>query len=291
NPWALERIAGGSSSGSAVAVATGMCFAAIGSDTAGSIRQPSAFCGVVGLKPTYGRVSMQGMIPLAWSFDHAGPITKTVEDAAAVLQVIAGYDPDDINSCDRPVPEYALQLGQNIRTLRLGVARRGFFENVDPEIDSQVNEAVNLLATMSADIREIDVPVPSDDPVKKAEAYAYHSEFISASPQLYDPETVRRIQNGASVTTSEYIHARRVLDTVRRNVEAMFKEVDAILTPTVPISPPVINDLAQNPASLRDVEIATLRNTRPFNVLGLPTISVPCGFTSADLPIGLQIDR
>ena len=289
NPWALERIAGGSSSGSAVAVATGMCFAALGSDTAGSIRQPSAFCGVVGLKPTYGRVSVQGMIPLAWSFDHAGPITKTIQDAAAVLQVVAGYNCDDITSCDRSVPDYALQLGQNIRALRLGLARRWFFDNLDPEIESRVNEAVKLLAAMSAGIREIDVPVHSDDPVKKAEAYAYHAEFVAASSQLYHPETLRRIQNGASVTASEYIHARRELDTVRRNVEAMFNEVDAILTPTVPLSPPVINDVAQKPASLREVEIATLRNTRPFNVLGLPTISVPCGFTSAGLPVGLQI--
>jgi len=289
NPWAPERIAGGSSSGSAVAIATGMCYAALGSDTAGSIRQPSAFCGVVGLKPTYGRVSMRGMIPLAWSFDHAGPITKTVADSAAVLQVIAGYDPEDISSRDVQVSDYKSQLGQNIPGLRLGVARRWFFENLDPEIESQVNGAVKLLAGITAGIREIYVPVHSDDPAKKAEAYAYHAEFVAKTPQLYHPETLRRIQSGGSVRTAEYIQARRELENIRREIESIFDEVDAILTPTVPISLPVIDDLTREPAKLREVEIDTLRNTRPFNVLGLPTISVPCGFTQAGLPIGLQI--
>ena len=289
NPWSPERIAGGSSSGSAVAVATGMCYAALGSDTAGSIRQPSSFCGIVGLKPTYGRVSMRGMIPLSWSFDHVGPITNTVEDAAAVLQAIAGHDADDAASCDVPVSDYRSQIKRDVHSLRLGVGRRWFFESVDAEIESHVNEAVNLLTGMTAGIREIEVPVHSDDPVKKAEAYAYHANFVAHTPELYDPATLRRIRSGASVGLPEYIEAARELKLLRGRVNALFAEVDAILAPTVPISAPMVDELARKPATLREVEIMTLRNTRPFNVLGIPSISVPCGFTRAGLPIGLQI--
>jgi len=289
NPWATDRIAGGSSSGSAVAVATGMCFAALGSDTAGSIRQPSALCGLVGMKPTYGRVSMRGMLPLAWSYDHAGPITRTVADAAVVLQATAGYDRDDVTSRDIPVPDYTAALNRQTTPLRVGVARRYFFDGIDADIDRAVHDAIDVLSETAADLREVDVPVYSDDPAKKAEAYAYHAELVAKSPELYDPETLRRIRNGASVTSAEYIAARRHLERIRRDAECLFETVDAILTPTVVIPPPKIDDLAREPAKLRDVEIITLRNTRPFNVLGLPTISVPCGFTSAGLPIGLQI--
>ena len=288
NPWVPERIAGGSSSGSAVAVATGMCYAALGSDTAGSIRQPSAFCGVVGLKPTYGRVSMRGMLPLAWSYDHAGPISRTVEDAAVVLQAVAGYDRDDVTSRDIPVPDYTV-LNLAAGRLRLGIARRYFFDNLDPEIAAAVDDALKMLRQISAEVRDIEVPVYRDDPAKKAEAYAYHAELVAKSPELYNPETLRRIQSGASVTTAEYITARRQLARIRRDAECLFETVDAILTPTVVIPPPKIDNLAREPAKLRDVEIITLRNTRPFDVLGLPTISVPCGFAKAGLPIGLQI--
>ncbi len=289
NPWDQNRIAGGSSSGSAVAVASGMCYAALGSDTAGSIRQPSAFCGVVGLKPTYGRVSMRGMLPLAVSYDHAGPMTRTVQDAAAVLQVLAGYDRDDITSRDLSAGDYAAALDRDISSLRVGVARQYFFDGADHEIVTAVNQAIELLHGMTADLRELEVPVYSDDPAKKAEAYAYHAEFVARSPQVYDAETLRRIQNGASVAAPEYIAARRQLERIRRDAECLFETVDAILTPTVVVPPPIIDDLAREPTKLRDVEIVTLRNTRPFNVLGLPTISVLCGFTRAGLPVGLQI--
>ena len=289
NPWDQNRIAGGSSSGSAVAVASGMCYAALGSDTAGSIRQPSAFCGVVGLKPTYGRVSMRGMLPLAVSYDHVGPMTRTVQDAAAVLQVLAGYDRDDITSRDLSAGDYAAALDRDISSLRVGVARQYFFDGADPEIVTAVNQAIELLHGMTADLRELEVPVYSDDPAKKAEAYAYHAEFVARSPQVYDAETLRRIQNGASVAAPEYIAARRQLERIRRDAECLFETVDAILTPTVVVPPPIMDDLAREPTKLRDVEIVTLRNTRPFNVLGLPTISVLCGFTRAGLPVGLQI--
>jgi aspartyl-tRNA(Asn)/glutamyl-tRNA(Gln) amidotransferase subunit A len=289
NPWAPEHIAGGSSSGSATAVASGMCYAALGSDTAGSIRQPSAFCGVVGLKPTYGRVSMRGMLPLAWSYDHAGPITNRVADAAAMLQASAGYDPNDITSRDVPVPDYAAALDLDVRTLRLGIPRRHFFENLDSGVASCVDEAIELLVGFTAGPREVELPVHSDDPAKKAEAYAYHAELVAKNPQLYHPETLRRIQSGASIAAVDYIKARRELEQLRRDVEHVFAEVDAIVTPTVPVPPPTIEELTRERGNLREVEIATLRNTRPFNVLGLPTISVPCGFTNVGLPVGLQI--
>src|SRR5579864_1264179 len=156
NPWATDRIAGGSSSGSAVAVATGMCYAALGSDTAGSIRQPSSLCGLVGMKPTYGRVSMRGMLPLAWSYDHAGPITRTVADAAVVLQATAGYDRDDVTSRDIPVSDYTAALNLQTGPLRLGVARRYFFDGIDTEIDRAVADAIDLLSGITAELREVD---------------------------------------------------------------------------------------------------------------------------------------
>ena len=289
NPWDPAYIAGGSSGGSAAAVAAGLCYGAIGTDTAGSIREPAALCGVVGLKPTYGRVSARGVIPLSWSLDHVGPIASTVADAAVMLQVIAGFDAGDIMSEDVPVADYVAGLGSRPKRLRIGVPRAYFFDGLDAEVGSAVNRALSVLTTLGADIREIELEVPTDRTVQSAESYAYHAEHVATTPKLYQPETLRRIRTGADVLATDYIHRRRELEKARREIASVFENVDVFVTPTAPVPPPTIATLKENPDQLRPSEILLLRNTRPVNVWGLPAISVPCGFSSGGLPIGLQI--
>ena len=289
NPWNPAHIAGGSSGGSAAAVAAGLCYGAIGTDTAGSIREPASLCGVVGLKPTYGRVSARGAIPLSWSLDHVGPITATVSDAAVILQVIAGFDAGDVTSKDIPAADYVAGLGSRPKALRIGVPRAYFFEGLDAEIQSAVKQALSVLTKLGADVREIEMDVPTDRTVQSAESYAYHAEHVARTPELYQPETLRRIRTGADVSATDYIHHRRELEKARREIGKVFENVDVFIIPTTPVPPPTIAKLKENPDQLRPTEILLLRNTRPVNVWGLPAISVPCGFTSGGLPIGLQI--
>ena len=297
NPWNLDYSPGGSSGGSAAAVAAQLCYGAIGSDTGGSIRQPAAYCGIVGLKPTYGRVSTSGVIPLSWSLDHLGPMTRTATDAALMLQVIAGYDAQDTASIDVPVPNYAATIAAATSSLRLGILRAYFYEALHPEIQAAMEAALSVLKTLTRTQRDIASLATSDtyasimDPyvtILRAEAYAYHKEYVSKSPELYQAQTLKRIQAGADITTSAYIQARHQLEQIRRSVARVFETVDLLITPTACVPPFAIADLA-DPNTLREKELLTLRNTRPFNMLGLPTVSVPCGFTRADLPIGMQI--
>ena len=198
NPWDRDRIAGGSSGGSAVAVAAGLCYGALGSDTAGSVRQPSAFCGIVGLKPTYGLASTRGVIPLSWSFDHVGPMTRTVADAALMLQVIAGYDADETTSVQMLVPDYITALRTRNSKLRLGVARDFFFAGLGPEMETAIDTALSVLAKMSGGLRDVVIagsaPERLRGTVRAAEAYAYHADFVAKSPELYQPETLSRIR-------------------------------------------------------------------------------------------------
>ena len=289
NPWDLACISGGSSGGSAAAVAAGLCYGAIGTDTAGSVREPAALCGVVGLKPTYGRVSSHGVIPLSWSLDHAGPITKTVSDAAVILQAIAGHDASDPNSAATPVPDYLAGLQDAPKAVRIGVPRKFFCEDLHPEVGSAMEQALSVLERVAADIREIDLPVPTDRTLQSAESYAYHAEFVARTPELYQPETLRRIRTGEGISAAEVEERRRELKTVRHEISSVFQNVDFLVTPTTPIPAPALAELTQNTERLRAREILLLRNTRPGNVWGLPAISFPCGFTNAGLPIGLQI--
>ena len=288
NPWSLDHEAGGSSSGSAVAMAAGLCYGSVGSDTGGSIRQPSAYCGSVGLKPTYGRVSTRGVIPLSWLYDHVGPMTRSVADAAAMLQVLAGFDPDDANSADQPVPDYTAALSQK-GTLRVGVPRAYFYEGLHPETESAMNAALAAIGKLAASVRDIEMPASNDTTILRAEAYAYHAENAKKSPELYQPETLKRIRAGEDVTVATYIQARRQVEQYRHNIRKVFETVDLLITPTTPVPPFTISELLADMDNLRTKEILTLRNTRPFNILGLPSISVPCGFTKSGLPIGLQI--
>jgi len=289
NPWDLARLAGGSSGGSAAAVAAGMVSTSIGTDTAGSIREPAALCGCVGLKPTFGRVSAHGVIPLSWSLDHVGPLTATVADAAIVLQAIAGYDSDDLGSQNVTVGDYISGLKEDGRSLRVGVPREYFFDDLDPEVAAAVEHALGEIKTLVRSIEEVRLDVPTDRTLQMAEAYAYHAQSVAQNPELYQPETARRIRTGEKISAAQYIGQRRELEQARRKIEAIFAGVDLLVTPTTPIPAPEIADLKSDPENLRPAELKLLRNTRPFNVWGLPAISLPCGFTHAGLPLGLQI--
>lgn len=291
NPWEQGHCAGGSSGGSAAAVAAGLCYGAIGSDTGGSIREPAAYCGIVGLKPTYGQVSTRGAIPLSWSLDHLGPMARTSMDAALMLQVIAGYDPEDTGSTDTPVPDYAAALAAKTSSLRVGVARAHFYEGLDPEIQAAIDAALSVVGGLSASRRDIEIPAAMDTAslIVRAEAWAYHREYVAKTPELYQAETLRRLRGGAGFAAPEYIDARRQMEQLRRSVPKLFETVDVVITPTTPVPPPAIAELLGDPESLRSKELLMLRNTRSFNLLGLPTVSVPCGFTSKGLPMGMQI--
>jgi aspartyl-tRNA(Asn)/glutamyl-tRNA(Gln) amidotransferase subunit A len=287
NPWKPDRIAGGSSGGSAAAVAAALCYGALGSDTGGSIREPAAFSNIVGLKPTYGRVSTRGVIPLSWSLDHVGPMTRTVADAAILLQAIAGYDPYDTTTVDVPVPDFRSGLKAKPSSIRCGVPRAVFFDKLDPDVEAAVDKAIAMLGDMTAGIREVTLPDIPSLPILGTEAHAYHAEYLAKSPDLYQPATLRSLQGGGRVATPAYIHARRHLDRLRRVVQNVFSTVDLLITPTTPVPAPTIEEIqgAKRPKGSPGL----LRNTTRFNVYGLPSVSVPCGFTSAGLPVGLQI--
>ena len=251
---------------------------------------PAAYCGVVGLKPTYGRVSARGVIPLAWSYDHVGPLTNSVCDAGLMLQVLAGYDAGDPASVDQPVADYTCDLGEEIRDLRIGIPRAYFFDNLDPEVAAAVEKAIEKFRELGADVRdEIRLEVSTDRTLSSAESYAYHKEFVARSPELYQPTTLSRISAGKDVHVEDIFRAQKQLAANRRDIQAIFDQVDILLTPTVPILPPSIADLKKNPDNLRPAELMMLRNTRPFNVWGIPVISLPCGFSSDGMPIGLQL--
>ena len=290
NPWAPERISGGSSGGSGAAVAAGLCYAALGSDTGGSIRQPASFCGIVGLKPTYGRVSTRGTLPVAWSADHIGPMTRSVADAAMVLQVIAGYDAREVTSYDMPVEDYvaATSTTDKLR-LRIGVPYAFFYSDLDPEVRAAVQQAIGVLTNLGADIGEVAMEVSTDRTVLQAEAYAYHAENIARHPDLYLPETLAKLRLGAGIDVGRYAQARLQLDRHRREVPKVFAGVDIVVTPTTPVPAPRDSETPTTFEAIMANDALLWRNTRPFNLSALPTISIPCGFTTAGLPIGLQL--
>ena len=290
NPWDRQRISGGSSGGSGAAVAARLCYGALGSDTGGSIRQPSAYCGIVGLKPTYGLVSTTGVVPLSWSLDHVGPMCRTVADASVLLQAIAGYDPRDTNSIDAAPPDYTKALGQRVAALRLGIPRAVFYAGVDPEIEHAISDALQVFRRLTASTRDVELPKYETLPVVGAEAYAFHTPYFTKTPELYKPATRQRIEGGSRISASAYIEGKRELDRLRRAVAEVFSTVDLLVTPTTPILPQTVEEAVSNPTVPAPGGVApSLRNTQPFDIYGLPTISIPCGFSRAGLPIGLQI--
>lgn len=282
NPWNVAYIAGGSSGGSAAAVSAGLVYGAIGTDTAGSVREPAALCGVVGLKPTYGRVTAQGVIPLSESLDHVGPIAGTVADVTVLFRALAagkGVPPTDF-----------LGVWERSKTaLRVGVPRSFFYDDLHPEIAQAVAASLKSIAALGFGLRDITLVPDTDRTVQAAESYAVHAATVAKSPELYQPETLRRIKTGENISQQDYQRKLADLKVERAKIRSIFETVDVIVTPTTPAPASKIADLQQNPDLLRPHELVLLRNTRPFNVWGLPAISIPCGVTNAGLPIGLQI--
>jgi aspartyl-tRNA(Asn)/glutamyl-tRNA(Gln) amidotransferase subunit A len=296
NPWALDRVAGGSSGGSAAAVAADLCFGTLGTDTGGSIRIPASLCGIVGFKPTYGRVSNRGVIPMAWTLDHVGPMCKTVEDAALMMGAIAGYDVLDPTSVDAPVADYSRATRMETSKLRVGVARTPFFENLDPEVAKAVEAALDVVRTLTAGVIDVQVPpVGSIAEVWNPEIYAYHLPWMTKTPELYQTPTRILIEGAGKASAATYAQARRHVEVVRREIQKVFATVHLLITPTQrgvaqPITPPQPAPTGgRGGAPASGAVGGGLVNTAAFDIYGLPTISVPCGFSASGLPIGLQI--
>ena len=287
NPWNLDHIPGGSSSGSGAALAAGLVSGATGSDTGGSIRGPAAFCGIVGLKPTYGRVSRAGVLTLSWTLDHTGPMARTVEDCAYLLQAMAGHDPADPASSRAPVDDYLAPLARDIRGVRVGVPRAYFFEGIDPEVERAFEEALETLRRLGAEVRDVQIPslhaTHSFLLILMAEAFAYHERDIRQHPELYGDVLRERILTGALVTAAEYTQAQRIRAQICRETADVLREVDVLMTPTT-LKPATPFTLAQDP------EFGFPKsNMPPFNLTGLPTLALPCGFSSSGLPLSLQV--
>ena len=293
NPWNPDHIPGGSSGGSGAAVAAGMVFAAIGSDTGGSIRIPAAFCGVVGLKPTYGLVSRFGAVPLSLSLDHFGPFARNVRDTATVLNAIAGYDPRDETSFSEPPADYVPEEGCSIRGVRIGFAEP-FFERIDPEVDRAVRAAMAAAASAGAELVSVDLPDVaainnSGLTILLAEASAMADPFLTQR-ERFGADVLALLDQGRLVPATEYILAQRARRERKADFHKIWSKVDCLILPSIPIPPPRIGDQTVRLGGQDEpVRPVVTRFTRPFNVLGLPALSIPCGLSSAGLPIGLQI--
>ena len=295
NPWNQERITGGSSGGSGAALAAGYCYGSLGSDTRGSIRMPASLCGITGLKPTYGRVSLRGIIPLVWSLDHAGPMARDAADCAVILNAIAGWDDKDPTSAEVPVPDYVAYLqpsspaGLPLAEVRIGVPRNFFFdpEFVQQDVLAAVQGTLDVFRGLGAEVIEIDFPDPAryiDNMVLGAETAAYHEERFNERPEEFSDATRARVEMTMKVTGIDYARARWRQEEFKLAVRKLLKTVDLVLTPASPIVAMPIADIS--PSAPGPI---LARHTNPFNTLGIPAISLPCGFDSEGLPIGLQL--
>ena len=295
NPWDPERIAGGSSTGSAVAVASGLSPFALGTDAGGSVRGPAALCGVVGIKPTYGRISGFGSIPYSWSIDHVGIFTRTVEDIATVLEVLAGFDARDPFSVAAPVPKYADALSGDIRDLKIGVPRRFFYDHVDPEILAATSDALRCAERLGAKL--VDVETPDLDAsrtvslsIQMPEALSYHSQFLATKKDLYGDDLRSGFAVGQFILAEHYVRAKRMVTQYRRDMSAVFENVDLLVTPTCPVVAPRFTDVTVTTEGKEEaLGDAHSRFTNFFNLTGNPAITIPSGMHSMGLPMGVQV--
>ncbi len=285
NPWNPDRITGGSSAGSAAAVSAGLCFGSVGSDDGGSVRIPGAFCGVVGFKTSYGRVSTRGVVPSAYSMDTIGPIARTVEDAAAILQVIAGYDPNDAITLAEPVPDYSQALRAPVADLRIGVPRDYFFEGLHPDVSSAVEEAIRHLKGRVREVRDVTLPRlhVAENGTYDVELYHYQKPFFDKAPQLYHPWSQRQMNELKQVQTVPYVETLKRIRECRRDIRRIFEQVDILALPTMREPAPLISE------TVNEKHQRAHSNTGAFNHFGTPAMTVPCGFSKDGLPIGLQL--
>ena len=294
NPWDLARIPAGSSGGSGAAIAAGLATATTGSDTGGSIRMPASVCGVVGLKPTYGRVSKAGVMPLSYRFDHAGPLTRTVMDAGLMFNVMADYDPADASSLRLPVEDVTDGIGAGIRGLRIGVPRGYFFDRLEEDVGTALEAAIIALAGLGASVREVEIPGVVEGlggvfGFVHAEAREIHAHALRHCPQDFGDDLRAILQSPAPDAASLMIGLRAV-DALTAAMRKVLEEVDVLVTPTTPITAPLIGQESVHYSNVEEgVMAAMIRCTAPFNATHLPALSVPCGFSRAGLPVGLQI--
>lgn len=295
NPWDLTRSSSGSSSGSAVAVAAGMGYGSIGSDTGGSIRLPAAYCGIVGLKPTYGRVSRHGGIPVSWSADHFGPMTRTAGDAAALLGAIAGEDPRDPTSGRVPVPDYVAELDGELAGKRLGVSELYLRQHVDPTVKLLVEQAIATLERLGAKVEEISLPPPFEAvaallAILMPEATVYHLRWLREQPESYSSAVRERLELGAVTPAVSYIQGQQARRRFIDEFLTAMEPVDLLVTPTGPTAATLLEgDLITGDEADPEVLAALIHFSGPFNLIGFPAVSVPCGFTSSVLPVGMQL--
>lgn len=294
NPWNAAHSPGGSSGGSGAAVAAGLVFAAMGTDTGGSIRIPAGFCGTVGLKPTYGRVSRYGVFPLGYSLDHMGPLTASVRDAALILNAIAGYDSRDPGSARRDVPDFVPPANVSIRGLKIGVPENFYFDVVDPEVASAVRSALAQAETLGAELHP--VRVPDVDALNTAARIILLAEASAVvQPHLADrsrfgADVLALFDQGRLISAVDYIDAQRLRRRIRAQFDQLWRRVDCIATPTTPTTSPRIGESTIRIAGrTEDVRLLTTRFMRGVNALGFPALSIPCGLSSSRLPIGLQL--
>jgi aspartyl-tRNA(Asn)/glutamyl-tRNA(Gln) amidotransferase subunit A len=295
NPWAIDHITGGSSSGSGAAVAARLTFAALGSDTGGSIRMPAHFCGVTGLKTTVGRISRAGAMPLSQSLDTVGPLARTVEDCALLLDLMAGADPDDPTAIAGPLPDYSGATRQAIKGLRIGVPSAFYVDDLDPEVARVLDETLAVLKAEGAEIAQVELPdqrqlTAACQLVLAVEAATFHKRWLIERPQDYGPQVLMRLQNGLAIPGVSYLEAMRWRGPALSAYLAAVAGVDAVIAPVAPVAAPTIaeSDVGNSPDAEAVIQRLT-RFTRPVNYLGLPSLSIPSGFTRGGLPVGMQL--